>query len=1272
MLLPLLSKAQVGIINTIAGNGTTGFSGDGGPATAAGLYIPYGLAIDYAGNIYTSQSGDGRIRKITPRGVITTIAGNGSSGYSGDGGRATAASLFNPKGLSVDRIGNLYIADFNNHRVRKVDTSGIITTIAGNGSIGHSGDGGAAVYATLSFIVAVTTDTFGNIYVTDSNRIRKIDTYTGVISTVAGNGYSGYSGDGGVATSAQIDGPTDIVFDNLGSLYIADRNNNSIRKVDQYGIITTIAGNDTAGYRGDGGQATTAELYHPTSVAVDGIGYIYISDYDNYRVRVVDNFGVINTLAGTGSSGYAGDGAPATVAMLYQTSVLRIDNAGKLYVVDMGNYRLRTVTSISPVLSDSFSIYVSSDCGGMQFGVITKCYLPGHHVKTYFGNGDNFDTTTSLHAAFGFAHFSEAYRTSGSYTIKHVLFNGITAIDSITYNKVFLRCEDINVNFFYDANGNCAKDSDERATLLPVNVEIDSNGVHIATVSCTNGFHFPAYGAVSDIYSFRVLTAPSGLFVSCPSSGIVTDTLSGGLSNTKYFGFSCIAGTSPFDLIENVVRSWVGRHGQSVSIILNNIFCNAVAPTLTMSFSPHYHYNSATLAPSSVVGNVVTWNLGTISAISPGQNFINISLEVSGSWLTVGDTVHTRWVLSPLTGDIDTTNNVIFRVDTVIGSFDPNEMSVTPAGNILPGAQLQYTVNFENTGNDTAFNIYVMDTLSDNVDPGSMRIVAASHAMTTSQFYDTTIHHNIIKFEFPNINLLDSSHHNLCDGMVIFNINSNSGLPDGATIQNHAGIFFDYNAVVMTDTVVNTIALIHGGSVVCVGATDTLSDLAPAGVWSLSNSHASVSASGIVTGVTGGFDTVTYTVTYANGPITTQTVIRVDTLPDPGTLSGADSFCVAGTIVLTASVGSGAWHSTTGLTTVSGAGHVTGVSAGTETIVYVVSNTCGVDSETKNLIVKPLPFAGGITGADSVCTGASITLHDTVVSGAWSASNSHATVVAGAITGVTAGTDTIRYMITNYCGVDTAVHIVTINPLPNAGVISGTDSVCTGSSITLSETVSGGVWGMTNGRAIVYSGMVSGISIGLDSVQYVYTNTCGRDTAALFNIKVLTVPARPGILGGALVCAGRQPDTLNGIPAGGVWSSLNTHATVVAGLVTGITSGLDTIVYSITNYCGTTSDSFYVTIPSVSDCDSIAAVDPLTRDEDTKIYPNPATHELTIGATAGFYTTCTLTDVLGKELIHQKLTGTQTHINIRQLPAGVFYVQLKGDGVTLVRKIVKM
>ena len=349
-----------GAISTVAGNGTQGYTLGGASkvATSAELSNPEGVAVDSSGNLYIADYLNNVIRKVDTSGTITTVAGNGTSGYrpADDGQAAIGAELSQPTDVAVDGNGDLYIADYGNNRIRKVDTTGIITTVAGNGTAGYlvTDDGGAAIAAELDGPWGVAVDSSGNLYIADygNSRIRKVDT-SSTITTVAGNGNFGYrtADEGVLATNAELNYPTGVAIDGSGNLYIADYFNNVVRKVDASRKITTVAGNNTKGYFGDWGPASSAELNRPTFVAVDTSGNLFISDAGNNRIRKVNAAGMISTVGGNGVAGYDGDGGAATFSELSFPSGVAVDNVGNLYIGDTTNQRIRKSAVLVPILS---------------------------------------------------------------------------------------------------------------------------------------------------------------------------------------------------------------------------------------------------------------------------------------------------------------------------------------------------------------------------------------------------------------------------------------------------------------------------------------------------------------------------------------------------------------------------------------------------------------------------------------------------------------------------------------------------------------------------------------------------------------------------------------------------------------------------------------------------------------------------------------------------------------------------------------------------------
>lgn len=329
--------SPAGTVTTVAGTVVPTFSGDGGAAVAATLQMPWGVGVDATGNIYIADTFNSRIRKVGTAGIITTVA-----------------TLGTPRRVITDAAGNLYVADSDLHLVYKVSTAGIVTTVAGNGVGGFSGDGGTATAASLYYPNDVALDAAGNMYISDNgnHRIRKVSA-AGIMTTLAGNGVPGFAGDGGAASAASLQSPFGVAVDTASSIYIADHHNNRIRKVSTNGIITTVAGNGAKGFSGDGGAATAAALSWPAGVAVDGAGNIYIADIDNHRVRQVNPAGIIATLAGNGVADFSGDDEPATAASLRSPAGVAVDATGNIYIADMGNSRIRKVLTARPAFSAS-------------------------------------------------------------------------------------------------------------------------------------------------------------------------------------------------------------------------------------------------------------------------------------------------------------------------------------------------------------------------------------------------------------------------------------------------------------------------------------------------------------------------------------------------------------------------------------------------------------------------------------------------------------------------------------------------------------------------------------------------------------------------------------------------------------------------------------------------------------------------------------------------------------------------------------------------------
>jgi len=354
-LLPIVfcQHLQAQYIYTFAGNGygastgIGGYTGNGGLAYAAELNACSGVTFDGAGNVYIADRNNNVVRKVNTSGIISTFAGTGTAGYSGDNGPATLAKLNQPYGVASDAAGNVYIADYNNNVIRKVSTTGTITTYAGVGLPGYSGDIGPATAAGLNGPTGVAVDTTGNLFIADANNNVVREVMSGSIYTIAGTGTHGYSGDGDFAVNAKLYYPVSVAVDPYDQLYIADFNNHVVRKIDTLGKISTFAGNGTVGHSGDGHPATMANLHNPAGVSVYGFGNVYISDEGNNAIRMVNSSGIITTFAGTFTNGYTGDGGLAVVAELSSPKGIAADGLNRLYIADFDNNVIRLVSTLT-------------------------------------------------------------------------------------------------------------------------------------------------------------------------------------------------------------------------------------------------------------------------------------------------------------------------------------------------------------------------------------------------------------------------------------------------------------------------------------------------------------------------------------------------------------------------------------------------------------------------------------------------------------------------------------------------------------------------------------------------------------------------------------------------------------------------------------------------------------------------------------------------------------------------------------------------------------
>lgn len=378
-----VTTVQAQYISRFAGNGSGagtaigGYAGDGGLAADAKLNGCTGVAIDGAGNVYIADKGNNVVRKVDRAGIITTFAGTGALGYGGNGGQATLARLNAPTALATDAAGNVYISDAGNHVVRRVTPAGIISNYAGSVIAGYAGNGDTAYKAKLNSPEALAVDAFGNLYIADggNNAIRRVDAATHIITTIAGMGLPGMVGDGGPATAARLNGPAGVAVNASGEVFIADVLNHTVRKVNTSGIISSFAGTGAAGSTGDGGAATAAALSYPSGLSIDIYGNVFIADQGNNNIRVVNTAGKIDRVAGTTVGGFDGDGGMATNARLGAPKGVTVDGWGRIYIADHNNHVVRIITNTAAATNVGgaveLKLYPNPASGSFRFNLPT-------------------------------------------------------------------------------------------------------------------------------------------------------------------------------------------------------------------------------------------------------------------------------------------------------------------------------------------------------------------------------------------------------------------------------------------------------------------------------------------------------------------------------------------------------------------------------------------------------------------------------------------------------------------------------------------------------------------------------------------------------------------------------------------------------------------------------------------------------------------------------------------------------------------------------------
>jgi trimeric autotransporter adhesin len=1169
------------IITTIAGTGAAGYSGDGGQATSAELNLPHGIDIDAAGNIFFADHDNNRIRKIDLSGVITTVAGTGTAGFSGDGGQATAAKIYHPYDVTVDAAGNVYFGDGLNHRIRKISTTGIISTVAGNGMSGYSGDGGAASAAMINHPAGVAFDLAGNIYFADSynHRVRKIDIATGVITTTGGVGTSGYGGDGGPATAASFSYPNFMYGDPVtGDIYVTDNGNHCVRKISPAGIVTNVAGTGVHGATGDGGPATAAKLDYPAGVTKDADGNIYIADYINDKVRRIDVSGIISTYAGTGTAGYSGDGGPASAAKLNQMTDVSIDNAGRLCIVDRFNSRIRrvnvalTISGLLSILEGATTTLTGSVAGGTwssastgvatigsTSGILTGIAAGTASISYQLSSGCTAAVVVSVTAApsglittlagdgtAGYAGDGGPVNLSRVSSVNYVI---VDPIGNIYFDDAFnVRIRKISTSGIITTvagNGTTGSSGDGgQATAAQLNdpsgIALDASGnLYIAenggcrirkvntagVISTYAGTGSASSSGDGGLATAAAINRPHGVVMDASGNMYISEQYAHKVRKINTSGIiSTIAGLGTI--------GYTGDGGAATAAKLSYPNCIHVDPAGNVYVTDNGNHCLRMINTSGVISTIA--GNGT-----PG-------FSGDGGQATAAKLRFPAGVKTDASGNVIIVDHANHRVRKI----DPSGIITTIAGTGIGGyngdcidpvtakLNLPHDICFDNSG-----DLLVVDLAGERIrkitntvsvaGPLSVCIGSASTLAGTATG-GTWTSSNIAVAIIGSVS-----------GVV-------TGISAGTTsISYVTGTSCSAAAVV---TVTSAAAAITGTTFVGVGGTTTLSDATSGGEWSSSNAAvASIgSATGVVTGVSTGTATISYVISGTGCYATT-----VVTVITSCSIIGSAGVCVSGTSTLSSPVSGGTWvSSNTSVATIgSSSGIVNGLSVGTSTITY------DAGSCISTIVVTVNGALGGISGTAVTCSGGTTTLSHGIGGGVWTSGNTAVATVgstSGIVTGLSAGTSLITYTAGG-CMVTLEVTVVA-----GPGTISGSSTVCPGATTTLTSSVSGGTWSSSNtARATIGSltGEVTGIASGTVRITYRFSASCV--TTLLMTVSTL------GSITGTAACLGAT-STLSCMPSGGTWISSEPSVISIgstSGIATALTTGTSTISYSATAGC---------------------------------------------------------------------------------------------------------
>jgi len=1203
----ICGSARAQTISTIAGDGTAGWSGDGGSAISAELNFDYSAVRYYAGNLYICDDINNRIRMVNPfTGVITTIAGNGTAGYSGDGYAAISAEIDYPRFMDIDASGNLYFTDQYNNCIREISPLGIITTIAGLGPTyaGYSGDGGPAIAAKLNSPVGIVLDNSGNIYFADNAnyRIRRIDAITGYISTIVGTGSPGYSGDGGAASAAQISYPVGMCIDGAGNLYFVDSyytgtNPTHIRMISAISgvitsgsIISTIAGDGSALYSGDGGLAIDAGMSYVQGIAIDIThNLLYLGEFPDEVVRCIDlTSGIITTVAGTGYGGYTGDGVAATATELYGPCGVDVDCTGNLYIADADNNRVRYVnyyTNHDPVFANGSSIGFST-CEDTTTSInsllgISDADAGQQEWWTIYSSPSNgtlggFDATATAPLSSGIVYPTGlTYTPVSGYTGTDVFEVGVadcsggTAIITLTVTinptpatitGTMNVCPGLTTTLSDGTSGGVWSSGTTSTATIG-----SSSGTVTGVVGGTSAISYILPTGCMTIAEVTVNAGPdaiTGATTLCAGSNTsLSDGIAGGTwtsSNTSYATVGTSSGVVTGVAAGDVTITYTLGTGCFATYAMTvNPFLASITGTTNVcagsAITLHDATSDGTWSSSNTSYATVGTSSGIVTGVAAGNATITYSLS-AGCYVIEMVTVNE----SPAT--ITGTTTVCVGATTTLsdatsgGIWSSTGTSVTVVGSsgVVTGVEGGEGIITYSLSDGCYVTAFVFVNATPPAITGTTTVCVGSTTTLDDTYFGGTWSSSSITY-----------------GTIDFATGIVTGISAGSFTVTFSMPTLCYATTTVT---VNPVPDdITGSDVVCVGSTITLSDATSGGTWSSSSSRATVvGSSGVVTGVAAGTATISYTL-----PTGCYATYEITINPLPSIFSGSTSVCIGLTSTLSNSITGGVWStSSSNITVGSSSGVVSGVSLGTAVITYTAATGC---SSMITVTVNSLPDA--ITGSVPVCATLSITLSDMTGGGTWSGGLPNASVVpaTGVVTGLLAGTATITYTLSTSCFATT---IVTVNTLIPVSPIVGATSLCVGgSTTTLTDASSSGIWSSSNASiaTVGSTGIVtSGSTAGVVTITYTITNACGA-VSATYTVNV--VPADPPILGGGGICSGTN-DTLTNAVGGGTWTSSNTTVATIgtSGIVTGLTDGTTIISYTATSPCGTFTVTENITV----------------------------------------------------------------------------------------------